>query len=169
MVCGDKFRAPEIEPLAAEAGNALGCLQQRLGRAASEAANHFRANHINLPKKKWRASCDFIFLRQAVLGRAAFHHVANVHVLTAQAHGFDHLGEQFSRAADEGLAFDIFIAAGALADENQLGFHAAHSEYDIRAGFVQLAASAIADGFSDETESVAFDSIAGGKEGRLLR
>jgi hypothetical protein len=140
-----------------------------LGRAASEAANHFRANHINLPKKKWRASCDFIFLRQAVLGRAAFHHVADVNILAAQAHGLDHLRKQFSRASHEGLAFDVFIAAGALADENQLRFHAAHSENDIRAAFVQLAASAIANGFSDETESVAFDSIASFKEGRLLR
>src|ERR1700691_1203467 len=169
MVCGDKFRAAEIEPLAAEAGNALGCLQQRLGGAASQAANHFRANHINLSKKEWRASRDFIFLRQAIFRRAAFHHVADVNILAAQPHRFDHLREQFPRAADEGLAFDVFIAAGTLADENHLRFHAAHSENDIRAAFVQLAASAVANGFSDETESVAFDSIASFKEGRLLR
>src|SRR5580704_13065741 len=78
MVCGDEFRAAEIEPLAAKPGDALGCLQQRLRRATPEAANHFRANYINLPKEKWRASCDFVFFRQAVFRRTAFHHIADV-------------------------------------------------------------------------------------------
>ena len=161
MVCGDEFRATEIKPLAPKPGNALRCLQQRLRSAASQAANHFRPDYINLPEKKWRARRDFIFFREAVFGWAAFHNVADVNILATQAHSLDHLREKFSCAAHERLTFHVFIASRPFADENQLRLHAADSENDIRAGFVQFAASAITNGFSDELERVTFNSVAG--------
>src|SRR5271156_2615094 len=91
MVRGDQFRAAEIEPLAPEAGDALRRLQKRLRSAASQAADHFRPDYIDLPKKKRRACGDFVFFGQAVFGRAAFHYVADVNILAAQAHGLNHL------------------------------------------------------------------------------
>src|SRR5580658_3677571 len=93
--------------------------QKGLRRAASQAANYFRPDHVNLAEKKRRAGRDFILFRKAIFRRAAFHHVADVNIFAAQAHGFDHLREQFSCTADERLAFDIFVVAGTFAHEDQ--------------------------------------------------
>src|SRR5580704_5142207 len=150
MIGGNQFRAAKLKPLAAKTGDALGGLQKSLRRAASQAANYFRTDHINLAEKKGRASGDFIFFGQAIFRRAAFHHVANVNIFAAQAHGFDHLREQFPGAADERFAFDIFVVPGTFADENQFRFQVANAENNIGSGFVQCATRAIADGFSYE-------------------
>jgi hypothetical protein len=131
-----------------------------LRRAASQAANYFRPDHVNLAEKKRRAGRDFILFRKAIFRRAAFHHVADVNIFAAQAHGFDHLREQFSCTADERLAFDIFVVAGTFAHEDQFRFHAADAENNMGAGFVQFAARAIANGFSYELKRVACDAVA---------
>src|ERR1700735_3226007 len=169
MVCGNQFRAAEVKPLAPEPRDTLGRLQKRLRSATPEAANYFRPDYINLPEEKRRASCDFVFFRQAVFRRAAFHYVADVNVFSAQSHRLDHLRKKFSSAAHERLAFNIFIAARPFADENQLRFHAADSENDIRAALVQLAASAIPNRFSNELKGVAFDPIARFEQRRRAR
>src|SRR6202046_3024558 len=169
MICGDQFRTAEIKPFASKPGDALGRLQKRLRCATPEATNHLRPDYINLPKKERRASCDFIFFRQTVFRRAAFHYVADVNVFSAQSHRLDHLRKKFSSAAHERLAFNIFIAARPFADENQLRFHAADSENDIRAALVQLAASAIPNRFSNELKGVAFDPIARFEQRRRAR
>ena len=55
-------------------------------------------------KQIGRAGGDFVFFREAIFGRAAFDDIADVDVGAAQAHGFDHLREEFSGTADERLA-----------------------------------------------------------------
>jgi hypothetical protein len=135
-------------------------LQQRLRRAASQGANYFRPDYVNLTEKKRRAGRDFVFFREAIFGRAAFHHIAYVNIFSAQAHGFNHLREQFSRAANEWFAFYIFVVTGTFADENQFGFQAADSKYDVGARFVEFAARAIADGFANKLKRVVFNPIA---------
>src|SRR4029077_7887625 len=103
----------------AESGDALIGGEQSLGRTCAEAANHFRLNGSELSQEKWRADGNFVFVGEAIFGRAAFHDVADVDVLSPQRHSFDHLGEEFSRAADERLALNVFIVPGAFADEDQ--------------------------------------------------
>jgi hypothetical protein len=129
--------------------------------ATSQGANYFRPDDVNLAKEKRRACGDFVFFRKAIFGRAAFHYIADVNIFAAQAHGFNHLREQFSRAANERLAFDIFVVAGAFADEDKFRFHAAYSENNVGARLVQFAARAITDGFANELKCVVFNPIAG--------
>ena len=133
--------------------------QQRLRRRNCPGTDHFRLDYVELAQQGRRAGGDFVFFREAIFRRAAFHHVADVNVVAAQAHGFDHLREQFSRAADEGLALTIFIVAGAFADENQIGFRVADAEDDVAAPFVEFAARAIADVGADAVERVVFDPV----------
>src|ERR1700691_1800231 len=122
MVCGNELRAPEIEPFAAKARDALGGLEKGLRGATAEAADYFRLDHGELAHEKGRAGDDFVLFRQAVFRGAALHHIADIDILAAQAHGLDHLSEQFSGATDEWLALKIFVAPGALANENKLRF-----------------------------------------------
>jgi hypothetical protein len=119
--------------------------EQSLRGAGAEAANHFRLNGRELTQQERRADGDFVFIGKAIFGRAAFHDVADVDVLAAKRHCFDHLREKFSCAADEGLALDIFIVAWAFADENEFGFGISDAEYEFGARFVQAAARAFAE------------------------
>ena len=160
MIGGDEFGAAEVEPFAAEARNSLRGLQQRLRRASTEGADHFGTDHVELAHQERRARGDFVLFRQAIFGRAAFHHVADVDISALESHGFDHLREQFAGAADEWLALNIFIVARAFADEDEIGFRIAHTEHELGAALVQLAARAIvADGFLDELQRIVLDAF----------
>ena len=168
MIGGDQFRAAEIDPLAAEARDALRGLQKRLRGAGPEATDHFRANRVELAKQIGRAGGDFVVLGQAIFRRPAFHDVADVDVLAAQTHRLDHLREQFSGAADERFALNIFVVPRAFTDEHELGLRIPDAEDDVRARFVQLAARAIADVVANAS-SVSLDAFGGVKERRTGR
>ena len=160
VIRGNQFGAAEIEPFAAEARNSLAGLQQRLRRAGTEAADHFRLNYGELAHQERRTGFNFIFFRQAIFGRAALHHVRDVNVFAAQAHRFDHLREQLPGAPDERLALRVFVATRAFADENQVRLGISHAEDDFRAAFMQFAASAIwADIRANAFEGVSLDAL----------
>ncbi len=94
-----------------------------------------------------------VALRRAIAGRTAFHDVGDVDILAANAHGFDHVVEQLSGAAHEGLALRVFVGAGAFAHEHQVGARIAHAEDDLLAALlVQFAAGAVAEVFANEFE-----------------
>jgi len=160
MVCGNQLRAAEIEPLAAETRNTLIRLQQSLSGTASEAADHFRRNHGELPHQKRRTGGDFVLFGQTILRRPAFHHVADINILALQAHRFDHLREQFPRPAHERLTLHVFVPARPFAHEYQIRFRIADTENDLRAAGVQFAACAIrADVCANPVERVALDAL----------
>ena len=95
-----------------------------------------------------------------LLGRPAFHHVADVDILPPQGDAFflggvlDHLGEQLSGAAHERDALGVFVGAGAFAHEDQRRVLVAHSEDQFVAPLVQAAAAAIADIVEDLRQRV---------------
>src|SRR5215469_3511431 len=152
MVSGHKFRAEIIEPLAAETRYSLIRSEQRLCRACPQAANHLGLNDSELANEKWRTSVDFIALGQTILGRAALHHIADVNVLAAQSHGFDHLGQKLSCATDEGFSLHVFVMPGAFANEDKLRLRIADPKHDVCPALVEFAARAIADVFADAFE-----------------
>ena len=164
VIGGDQFRAAKIKPLAAKSRDALIGGEQRLSRTCAEAANHFWLDGGKLAQQERGADADFVLVGQAIFGRAAFHHVADVNILAAERHRFDHLGEKFSRAAYKRLALHVFIVAGAFADENQLGFGIANAEYELRAAFVQAAARAFAEVGANVVESFAGHTFGGFKQ-----
>jgi hypothetical protein len=73
---------------------------------------------IQLAQEVGRAGGDFVFFGEAVLRRAALDDVADVNVFALQAHGFNHLGEEFSGPADKREALGVFIGTGTFADKN---------------------------------------------------
>ena len=164
MIGGHQFCAAEIEPLAAEFGDALGGLQQGLRGAAAKRADHFGFDGVNLAHQEWGAGGDFVFFGKAIFRGATFYYVGDVDVFALQAHGFDHVGEKFSGTADERFAAEIFVTARAFADEHQVGVGIASAEDDLGAAFVELAAGAVADVFADSRESVACDAFNGFEE-----
>jgi len=116
-----------------------------LGRTRAEATNHFRLNGRKLPQQERGADGNFVFVGETIFRWAAFHDVADVDVLAPERHCFDHLGEEFSRAADERLALDVFIVPRAFAHEDELGFGVSDAKNELSPRFVQMAARAFAE------------------------
>jgi len=163
MVRGEQFSAAKFEPLAAELGNAAIGLEQRFCGSGAEADDDFGSDGVDLPHEEWRAGPHFIFFGLAVFWRAALHHVADVDVFALQAHGFDHLREQFSCSPDERQSLSVFIGAGAFANKNQLGFGISIAEDNFVARAVELAARALAEVFASLEQRVARNLIHGFK------
>ncbi len=86
------------------------------------------------------------------LRRAALHHVADVNVFAANAHGRDHVVEQLSGAAHKGLALRVFVRARTLAHEHDARVRIAHAEDDVGASLAQLAAGAVANVFANHAQ-----------------
>jgi hypothetical protein len=145
VISGHQFSTAKFEPLAAELGNAACGFKEGLCGASAESNDHSRIDGIELAQQEWRTGSDFVFFRETVLRRAAFDDVADVNIFALQAHGFDHLREKFTGAADEGEALKIFIMAGAFADKDEFGFRTAVAEDNFVAGLVKFAAGAFAE------------------------
>src|ERR1700675_4985213 len=120
MISAQHFVTAEVHPLSAEMRNAAVGLQQRLCSGRAETNNHFRLQHIQLPEQEWRAFFDFVWLRLAISRRSALYHVADVNITTLQSHGFNHLREKFSGAADERQSLRIFVRPRTFAHKNEL-------------------------------------------------
>src|ERR1700722_15262220 len=144
MIGGHQFRIPEIKPFAAQLGDALRGLQQRLRRTTAEGANDFGLDRINLPHQERRADLDLIFLRQTVFWRAALHPDGDIDALTLQAHGLEHIGQQSARAPHKRFAAQIFITPRSFPDEHQLRVWITGAEYNLVSVLRQFAARAIA-------------------------
>src|SRR5438445_3807130 len=164
MIGRQQFSSAKFQPLSAKLGNPAVGLQQGFCGDGAQANNYFGSDDVDLAKKKRRASADFIFFRLAILRWTAFHYVADVHVFTLQAHGFDHLGQQFSRAPDERQALRVFIGARAFADENELrlGISVAKNNFVPRA--VEFAARAFTEIFADLEQRIVRNFVHGFEE-----
>ena len=77
--------------------------------------------------------------RIAVVRRAALDDVGDIDVLALHADDRQHVVEQHARLADKGLALQVLVGAGALADEQHLGVMAADAEDDVCARLTQRA------------------------------
>src|SRR5690348_8040456 len=117
MIGAHHRNAAKLEPLPAQPRNGLLLAINRLKGNRAEAYDGFGIDDRELPVQKRRAGFHFVRLRRAIFRRTALHHVADVNVFTLEAHRFDHLREQFSRAADERQSLNIFIAPRPFADE----------------------------------------------------
>jgi len=114
-----------------------------------------------LAKQEGRADFYFVFLGGAIFRRAALHYVADVDVFALQAHGFNHLVQQFSRAADEGQTLGVLVAARPFSHENELGVGISVAEDELVAATMQFAAGAIANVSKNLWERIAGDLVRG--------
>src|SRR5438093_9050017 len=78
----------------------LGVEQGLRGRPAHR-EDHLRLYDLDLAEQVGYARGDLVELRQAVLGRPAFDHVADEHALARQLDRAEDLGEQLARRTDE--------------------------------------------------------------------
>src|SRR5262249_27221818 len=79
----------------------------------------------------------------AVVGRTAFQHVRDEHVLALASDRLDDLREELTRPTDEGEALFVLVSSRCLADEHQLRLRAPLSENDVRPGLRELAARTV--------------------------
>jgi len=159
MIRRQQFFAAEILPLAAKSRNALRGFENGLCGSGAEANNHFGIYDLELADEIRRTGGDFIRFGLAIFWRTAFYDVANVNIFALQAHGFNHLRQQFPRATNERDAGSVFIGAGTFAHEDEVGVGIAIGKDDVFAFFVEFAPFTIANIFADFEERIVFNSF----------
>ena len=139
-------RRTEVVPLAAELSHGRVHGKQGLRGHGAECDDDFWFDGGNLPHEEWRTGFAFFALGSTVSGRTALDDVRDVDLLAAQAHGFDHVGEELPGASDERFALLVLVGAGGFADKHQVGLRIADAEDDLLASLlVKHAASAVAE------------------------
>ena len=116
------------EQTAVKPRDAFPGLKQGLRGGSAKCNDEFRPHYLQLPVKDRSAGGDFAGVGCAVIRGAALDDVADVDVLAAGTHGFDHLAQQFAGAADKGPAGAVFLRPRSLTYEDQSGFGGALTE-----------------------------------------
>ncbi len=122
MIGGHQFASAIVEPLPAILRNPAVGFQERFRGDGTEANDDFGRDHLELPQQEGRAGGDFAVFGRAILGRAAFDHVADVNVFALQAHRFDHLRQKFSGSPHKRQALRVFVRAWSLSDKDEFSF-----------------------------------------------
>ena len=144
-----------LEDLSAQLPDALGRLEQQLGGEVAQRDDHPRVDELDLLGQVRPARLDLLGRRVAVLGRPALDDVGDVALGPGQADLLPHEAvEQLARAADEGLAGQILLAARALAHEEQIGRRRAHPEHHLGPALGQRAERARRRGDAQPLEGV---------------
>src|SRR5205823_12226583 len=86
----ERLGSPVVVEAAANLEHALFKTQQGLDGRSAKAADEPRPDGLNLTEEKRRAALDFVPLRSAVAGRAAFYDVADIDVLALDADRLEH-------------------------------------------------------------------------------
>src|SRR5207342_3949349 len=106
----------------------------------AECPDELRLDQLDLAEQVALAGLDLVGHGVAVSGRAALDHVRDVYVLAGHADPTEELVEELPGLADERVALLVFVEAGRLADEHQLGFGVPHAEDDLGAPLGKAAA-----------------------------
>ena len=112
---------------------------------SAEGDDNFRFYNFELPLQKWNAGHDFFRTRVAVVGRAAFEHVANKNILSQQTHRGDDLIKELAGAADKRPALLIFVTAGSFTYKHYLRIGITFAGHGISSCLAQRAAAALSD------------------------
>src|SRR5215471_6765536 len=153
-----------FKPVTTHPGDTFLASEESLGSGRAERANGFGTDYRELPKQKLAADLHLIGLWSAILGRPAFHDVADVHVLSFQRDTFscgrivNHLSQELAGPPDKRQALHILVSARAFADENQPGLLVAGPEDDGVTANVQPASLAVTDVFDDLEQRVVLGS-----------
>ncbi len=137
-------------PFSAQTGHAFFGAEQRLGRGASQRADGFRLDRLQLAEKKLAADLHLVGFRRAVFRRAALHHVADVNIGAFQRDAFfsgcpfNHLRQKLSGSADERQPLRVLVCPRAFPDKHNFSVRVTGAEYDSIPMFVKAAAFAVA-------------------------
>ena len=127
-------------PVAAQAQDAVRGVQQRLGRRPTEIDQHFWIDQLDLPFDEGAADLGLVRRRSAIARRAPWNDVGYIGGCPVEADCREHLVEQPARAADEGQAFEVLVAARRFADQHQVGVRIAVGKDQVLGGEFEVAA-----------------------------
>src|SRR5690606_9097362 len=128
------------EALAARGRDADFSPEQRLGRGPSERDQDLRAHEFDLALQIGQAGADLGRLRRAIVRRPALDRIRDIDVLAAaQADCTEHVVEQASRLADEGLALAVLLLARSLAHQHPAPRAVADAGYRLGASVAEHA------------------------------
>ena len=140
MVGADHFPARvQVHRTAQLADRGRG-LQEVLGGDRAQAADVLRVDQIELPEQEPPAVARLFRRGVAVARRAALEHVEDVHVVSRELAGLEHLREELPRTAHERLAEPVLVGARRFAHEAEPRFRVAHTEHRLGAGRGEFAA-----------------------------
>ena len=107
-------------------------VDQAAGSDAAEADDDFRPDERNLFPQVGDARLLLLRQRVAVFRRPAFDDVGDINILPAgQAHRGEHFIQQLAAAADERLALQILVFAGAFPHKQHLRLRVAHPKHHV--------------------------------------
>ena len=153
MISCHAAAAADVVPDAVIARDAKLRVDDRLGGDAAEADDELRAAQRDLPPEPLGARLLLHAEGVAVPGRAALDDVRDIDHAAVQVDHPEHVVQELPRGADEGLALQILLLAGALADEHELGVFPADAEDQIVPRAAERAAPAV--------RAIAFQSLPG--------
>ena len=108
-----------LAPLAPEPRDAFGNSEYFFGSRSTGSNNDFRSDEFDLPLEKRTAGERLLWCRRAVTRWAPVDDVGDVNVRLGETDRCKHLIEQLARPANEGLALEIFVPPGRLANDHQ--------------------------------------------------
>src|SRR5438270_8271664 len=143
---GDEWRQRRVDELGALDRNAALRSDHCLGRRRSEADDRARLDHADIRFEPWAAGCDLggvrLLMDAAFAARLPFEmldDVRNVDGLAIDARFREGFVEQRAGRTDEGMAAQIFLIAGLLADEHDRRGLLPLAEDRLRAGPPEIA------------------------------
>src|SRR5690606_29303857 len=109
------------EPPTAQPGDALGGLEEVLGRHVTQRAYHLRLDDPDLLEQHALAGGDLGRRGVAVARRAVLHDVGDVDLVALEPHRREDLVEELAGAAHERPTGEVLLLAGRLAHEHEPG------------------------------------------------
>src|SRR6478735_11339503 len=130
----------KIKPATACFRDAIFNAEQSLRRRSAEADKDVRIRKFDLSEYERQADLRFLWCRRTISRRSPGHDVGYVNQCAIEADRRQHAVEQFAGSADEGQAFNVFVAAGGFANEHQPCRRVAIGEDELRGSCFQGAA-----------------------------
>ena len=121
MIGGHKKDALFLHPFAPIPGDADLIPQHGPGRSGPQQHDHLGPHQRKLRPQIGHAGSGLLRRGHPILRRAAFHHIADVNFFPGIADGGNHFRQQLPGLAHKGQPLQIFIRAGAFANEHQIG------------------------------------------------
>jgi hypothetical protein len=138
---------------APSAANTLSGKETAQGKTA-QGNNELGVHEFDLAFQVLAASSDLLGQGVAVLGRAAFDHICDEHLLAVGANGGQQSLQELPCRADEGPALLVFMITGALPNKHQFGVNRAFSRHCVGPVLRQRAISALFDQTGDLMQTV---------------
>src|SRR5450759_5001817 len=143
----DRHDLPSLHvvQLAAQRRDARRRIEQPACREVAERGDDLGVDEPNLLREERRARRDLDRDGVAVVRRPALEHVGDVDLRACQADRGEQLVKELPCRADEGLALQVLVLAGSLADEHELRIRVTDTEDEPGPRVAQRAAMAVAD------------------------